>query len=61
MNKEINERETSLIKYIKLDKSLNPSFIEKITKANIGKISQINKVCEHFFIHEEKNNIFKIK
>ena len=63
LNKEINERETSLIKYLKLDKNINPSFIEKITKANIGKLSQINKVCEHFFIREEKNNILlnKIK
>ena len=61
LDKEINERETSLIKYLKLDKKINPSFIEKVTKANIGKLSQINKVCEHFFIHEEKNNILQNK
>ena len=61
LNKEINEREASLIKYLKLDKKINPSFIEKVTKANIGKLSHINKVCEHFFIHEEKNNILQKK
>ena len=57
LNKEINEKETSLIKYLKLDKKITPLFLEKIYKADKSKISQINKVCEHYFIHEEKNSI----
>ena len=61
LEKIINEKETSLIKYLKLDKKITPFFVEKINKADIGKISRINKVCEHFFIHEEKNNILQEK
>ena len=61
LNKEINENETSLIKYLKQDKNITLYFMEKIYKANNNKISHINKVCEHFFIHEEKNNILKNK
>ena len=61
LEKIINEKETSLIKYLKLDKKITPFFVEKINKADIGKISRINKVCEHFFIHEEKNNILQDK
>ena len=61
LEKIINEKETSLIKYLKLDKKITPFFVEKINKADIGKISRINKVCEHFFIHEKKNNIIQDK
>lgn len=61
LEKIINEKETSLIKYLKLDKKITPFFVEKINKADIGKISRINKVCEYFFIHEKKNNIIQDK
>lgn len=61
LNKEINEKETSLIKYLKLDKKITPFFLEKIYKADSGKISHINKVCAHYFIHEEKNSFIQNK
>ena len=61
LNKEINQKETSLIKYLKLDKKITPFFLEKIYKADCGKISHINKVCAHYFINEEKNSFIQNK
>ncbi len=59
LEKKINESEFSLIKYLKLDRKINPSFTEKkIKKANNGEITYFNKLCERYFHHEEKNNFF---
>lgn len=61
LEKKINVSQSNLIKYLKLDKTLKPSFIEKVNNANTRKISQINKICSKYFLHEEKNNILQNK
>lgn len=59
--KEININETSLINYLKLDKSIPPSFVKKINQANEQKLFQLDKICQKYFQNEKERIILKNK
>ena len=62
INGDLLEKEisgNSLIDYLKSDKTIYPSFIEKINKANDQQLFKLDKVCYKYFNDEIKNNSIK--
>ena len=59
--KQINKNEKHLINYLKSDRNIKPSFVEKINKANNDKLVRLDKICQIYFNNEKKNDILKQK
>lgn len=53
--KEINKNEKHLIDYLKSDRNIKPSFMEKINKANDKKLVKLDKICQIYFNNEKRN------
>ena len=62
VNESLLEKEisgSSLIDYLKSDKTIYPSFLEKINKANDQQLFKLDKVCKIYFNNEIENNSIK--
>ena len=59
LNKEINENEKNLINYLKSNKTIKTSFMEKINKANDEKLVKLDKICQKYFNNEKKNELLQ--
>ena len=57
--KQINKNEKNLINYLKSDRNIKPSFVEKITKANNEKLVRLDKICQIYFNNEKINESIK--
>ena len=57
--KQINKNEKNLINYLKSDRNIKPSFVEKITKANNEKLVRLDKICQIYFNNEKRNESIK--
>lgn len=53
--KQINKNEKNLINYLKSDRNIKPSFVEKINKANNEKLVRLDKICQIYFNNEKIN------
>ena len=54
LNKEISG--SSLINYLQSEKTIYPSFVVKINKANNEQLFKLNKICQKYF-HNELENV----
>ena len=59
LKKQISKNENNLIKYLKLDKTIKPSFIEKLNKADNDRLIKLDKICQKYFDAEKRNNIIQ--
>ena len=59
LKKEINKSDSNLINYLQLDKSIQPSFVKKINKANDEKLYKLDKICQKYFEKEKDEIILK--
>jgi hypothetical protein len=57
--KKINQNENNLVNYLKMNKTIKLSFMEKVTKANDDKLVKLDKVCQKYFNNMKKNEILK--
>lgn len=57
--KEINENEKHLINYLKSDRTIRPTFMEKINKANNEKLVKLDKICQKYFNNEKQCEFLK--
>ena len=57
--KKINQNEKNLINFLKSDRTIKPSFMEKINKANDDKLVKLDKICQIYFNNEKKNEILQ--
>ena len=57
LNKEVSG--SSLINYLQSDKTIYPSFVEKINKADNEKLFKLNKICQKYFHNELENDSMK--
>lgn len=55
LEKEINKKEKSLIHYLSSEKNIQPSFVNKISKANEEKLLKFDKICQKYFYNEHLN------
>jgi hypothetical protein len=59
LKKEINKNENHLINYLKLDKTIKPSFIEKLNKADNDRLVKLDKICQKYFNDKKRNDIIQ--
>ena len=57
LQKEINKNENNLINYLKLDKTIKPSFIEKLNKADNDRLVKLDKICQKYFNDKKRNEL----
>ena len=57
--KKINKNEKNLINYLKSNRTIKPSFMEKIGKASDNKLVKLDKICQIYFNNEKKNEFLK--
>lgn len=57
--KEINENEKNLISYLKSNRTIKPSFMEIINKANDKKLNKLDKICQKYFNNEKQNELLQ--
>jgi len=57
--KKINQNESNLVNYLKMNKTIKLSFMEKVSKANDDKLVKLDKVCQKYFNNMKKNEIMK--
>lgn len=57
--KQINKNEKNLINYLKSDRNIKPSFVEKINNANNEKLVRLDKICQIYFNNEKINKSIK--
>ena len=57
LRKEINKNENHLINYLKLDKTIKPSFIEKLNKADNDRLVKLDKICQKYFNDKKRNDL----
>jgi hypothetical protein len=57
--KKINQNENNLVNYLKMNKTIKLSFMEKVSKANDDKLVKLDKVCQKYFNNMKKNEIMK--
>ena len=57
--KKINQNENNLVNYLKMNKTIKLSFMEKVTKANDDKLVKLDKVCQKYFNNMKKNELLK--
>ena len=57
LNKEVSG--SSLINYLQSDKTIYPSFVEKINKADNEQLFKLNKICQKYFHNELENDSMK--
>jgi len=59
LHKKINKNENNLVNYLKLNKTIRPSFMEKIGKANDNKLVKLDKICQKYFNNIKRDEIMK--
>ena len=59
LKKQISKNENNLIKYLKLDKTIKPSFIEKLNKADNDRLIKLDKICQKYFDAKKRNDIIQ--
>ena len=59
LNKEISKNENNLINYLKMDKTIKPSFIEKLNKADNDRLVKLDKICQKYFNEKKRNDLIK--
>ena len=59
LQKEINKNENNLINYLKLDKTIKPSFIEKLNKADNDRLIKLDKICQKYFNDKKRNDLLQ--
>ena len=59
LQKEINKNDASLINYLKLNKCIQPSFVQKINNANEQKLLKLDKICQKYFQNEKEEITIK--
>ena len=57
--KKINQNENNLVNYLKMNKTIKLSFMEKVSKANDDKLVKLDKVCQKYFNNMKKNEMLK--
>jgi hypothetical protein len=57
--KKINQNENNLVNYLKMNKTIKFSFMEKVSKANDDKLVKLDKVCQKYFNNMKNNEIMK--
>ena len=57
--KKINKNEKNLINFLKSNRTIKPSFMEKIGRANNEKLVKLDKICQIYFNNEKKNDFLK--
>ncbi len=61
LNKQINKNENNLINYLKLNKTIKPSFIEKLNKADNDRLVKLDKICQKYFNDKKRSDIIQQK
>lgn len=59
LHKKINKNENNLVNYLKLNKTIRPSFMEKIGKANDNKLVKLDKICQKYFNNIKRDELLK--
>ena len=59
LQKEISKNENNLINYLKLDKTIKPSFIEKLNKADNDRLIKLDKICQKYFNDKKRNDLLQ--
>ena len=59
LRKQIDKNENNLINYLRLDKTIKPSFIEKLNKADNDRLVKLDKICQKYFNDRKRDNIMK--
>ena len=59
LKKQINKNENNLINYLKMDKTIKPSFIEKLNKADNDRLVKLDKICQKYFNEKKRNDLIK--
>ena len=57
--KKINQNEKNLVNYLKSNKTIKPSFMEKINRASDKKLVKLDKICQKYFDNEKRNENMK--
>lgn len=60
LKKQISDTDTNLINYLQSNKSIQPSFINKINMANENELSKLDKICRKYFQNERENDILNM-
>ena len=56
LHKKINTEDKNLVNYLKLNKTIRPTLLEKVNKADDIKLVKLDKVCQKYF-----NNVKKVE
>ena len=59
LRKKINKNENNLVNYLKLNKTIRPSFMEKIGKANEKKLVKLDKICQKYFNNIKRDELMR--
>ena len=59
LGKKINKNENNLVNYLKLNKTIRPSFMEKIGKANENKLVKLDKICQKYFNNIKREELMR--
>ena len=59
LSKKINKNENNLVNYLKLNKTIRPSFMEKIGKANDNKLVKLDKICQKYFNNIKRDELMR--
>ena len=59
LRKKINKNENNLVNYLKLNKTIRPSFMEKIGKANENKLVKLDKICQKYFNNIKRDELMR--
>ena len=59
LKKQINKNENNLINYLKMDKTIKPSFIEKLNKADNDRLVKLDKICQKYFNEKKRNDLLQ--
>ena len=59
LKKQISKNENNLINYLKMDKTIKPSFIEKLNKADNDRLIKLDKICQKYFNEKRRSDLIK--
>jgi len=59
LRKKINKNENNLVNYLQLNKTIRPSFVEKIGKANDNKLVKLDKICQKYFNNIKRDELMR--
>ena len=59
LKKQISKNEKNLINYLKMDKTIKPSFIEKLNKADNDRLIKLDKICQKYFNEKKRNDLLQ--